>query len=266
MLARALVIGVNAYPSAPLRGCVIDAGRADTVMERALGFTRPNEVSIRLMCDDRATRKHIMERGKWLADADVGILFQSGHGTRTADRNGDESDGLDEAFCPFDFAWGDRDTWMFDDDYAEIFAANPEGRFYLISDSCHSGDLAKGVRQGAFLGRAKTLPLPLDIAHQNRQVESTELPLRRLVSTLPDNVLAISACRSDQVAMDGNPEGEGGAFSWAFWSLVRSKPERPVIDLIASVNSILYGAGYTQEANASGHIEWLTEPLPKIGE
>src|SRR5712691_10789238 len=60
---RALLVGINEYPSAPLRGCVNDVvGMADLLVER-FGFAHGD---IRLVVDRRATTRAIVSRLGWL--------------------------------------------------------------------------------------------------------------------------------------------------------------------------------------------------------
>jgi len=260
MLYRALIIGINAYPNAPLQNCVNDAEAWAVLLERTFGWSRRKGCEIRLLCDARATASNIHERLEWLAQADRRVLFQSGHGAQMADYDGDELDRLDELFCPVGFDWT-RAQALLDDDYHRYLTSGPPGaRTVFVSDSCHSGDLARASRTGVWRGQPKRMQAPLDIAWRTRAAREDGLPLRGLTGLVPE-VVAISACRSDQVAMDGNPgNGANGALTWALVAALRDNPGRSLTDAVADVNGVLGAAGYQQEAQITGP-EWKGEAL-----
>lgn len=109
MSCKALIVGVNKYklPGSDLQGCVNDATNIRDILLKYYGFSIS---SIRVLTDDRATKKAIMDRLNWLVkDAKAGdkLLFHfSGHGSQIRDRDGDElKDHLDEIICPHDMDW-----------------------------------------------------------------------------------------------------------------------------------------------------------------
>ena len=123
---RALCIGIDRYPTAPLGGCANDARQwRETLLN--LGFEDP-----RLLLDGEATRSGILgnltELIRSSRPGDVLVFQYSGHGTQLRDLNGDETDGdspgLDEALCPIDFADG---RFLIDDDLATVFDQAPAG-------------------------------------------------------------------------------------------------------------------------------------------
>jgi hypothetical protein len=72
---------------------------------------------------------------------DVVVITYSGHGTWVPDSDGDEPDRRDEALCP----WDVREKGpLLDDNLFEIFSERERGvRLVMISDSCHSGTVAR---------------------------------------------------------------------------------------------------------------------------
>jgi hypothetical protein len=129
---------------------------------------------------------------------------------------------------------------MRDNDYARILGCGPVGaQTIFISDSCHSGDLA---RDG---GRARYLRPPPDIEFRNAQART--LAPRRLVSGA--QTIAISACRSDQTCLDGGPaDSHHGAFTGAFFKVLEAEPDLPLREVVAAVNAYLGHHGYDQVA------------------
>jgi hypothetical protein len=133
-LRRALCVGINTYPTAPLSGCVADAQEwAGTL--RQLGF------DVSLLLDEQATRDAILRALSELAqsgmEGDVLVFQYSGHGTNMPNEGGDdESDLRDEALCPHDFATG---AFIIDDDVADIFASLRDGvNLTSFMDCCFS--------------------------------------------------------------------------------------------------------------------------------
>jgi hypothetical protein len=63
----------------------------------------------------------------------------SGHGNQVPDLDGEEPDKLDETWCLYD-------GQMIDDELYRMYGALAEGvRVLILSDSCHSGTVAKGM-------------------------------------------------------------------------------------------------------------------------
>lgn len=260
---RSFCVGIDTYPRNPLKNCVHDAVDMAVLLEKVFGFSRRNGVAVRLLTDNRADASYIHERLDWFVSGSrpvYGTVFQSGHGSQCADRNGDELDGLDELFCPVDIDWNRRDTMLLDDDYASYFRRLPEGsRVIFISDSCHSGDLVKHIPY--FNAAPKTIMPPADISWRNHQAREAGLDPRQLGADLPPGVTAISACRSDQVAMDGNPgDNENGAFTWGLLKVLANDPSRSLLDVVSRTRNLLSSHGYEQEPQIMGSA--LDEPHP----
>jgi hypothetical protein len=140
---RALCIGINQYPTAPLYGCVADAEAWQATL-RQLGFN-----DITMLRDHEATRDAILQALTALVTTsragEVVVLQFAGHGTQLPDVSGDEaggdSPGQDEAICPVDFA---RGAFVLDDDIGAIFTQIPPGvNVTCFIDCCHSGTISR---------------------------------------------------------------------------------------------------------------------------
>jgi metacaspase-1 len=136
----ALCIGINDYPGtgSDLAGCVNDANDWAAALGRR-GF------QVRKMLDKQATgeaiRKAIKAGISLAKKGDLLVLTYSGHGSFVPDLDGDEPDGTDECICPYDVGTKGPVT---DDEFFTLFSARREGvRLLMISDSCHSGTVAK---------------------------------------------------------------------------------------------------------------------------
>ena len=95
-----------------------------------------------LLLSENATRTAIKtaikSASKELSSGDILLLSYSGHGGFVPDTNGDETDDtLDETWCLYD-------GQLIDDELFELWAKFKKGvRIVLVSDSCHSGTVAK---------------------------------------------------------------------------------------------------------------------------
>jgi hypothetical protein len=140
MAKYALCIGINDYPGtrSDLSGCVNDANDWAAALQK-VGF-----VTMKIF-DKQATGKNIraaldstIAEGK---RGDTVVIQYSGHGSYVPDENGDEPDGTDECICPYDIYSKGPIT---DDELFDIYSAKQRGvRLVVISDSCHSGTVAK---------------------------------------------------------------------------------------------------------------------------
>lgn len=140
MAKYALCIGINDYPGtgSDLSGCVNDANDWAAVLETR-GF-----VTFK-MFNKQATGKNIraamestIANGK---NGDLVVIQYSGHGSYVPDEDGDEADGADECICPYDVHSKGPIT---DDELFEIYSAKKQGvKLFVISDSCHSGTVAR---------------------------------------------------------------------------------------------------------------------------
>ena len=131
----ALCIGIDNYGAQSLTGCVADAQSfADAF--RQWGF------AVDSLTNERATRQSITSAIDALLaktnPGDVAVIQYAGHGTQLPDLSGDESDGFDEAWVPYDYNDGE---FVIDDDLGALFDRHRSRGIQLIvfTDCCHSG-------------------------------------------------------------------------------------------------------------------------------
>lgn len=220
MANKALLVGINKYKisGADLQGCVNDVTNMRDILLKHLGFTTKE---IRVLVDERATKKNIMERLKWLvsgAKAGDGLLFHySGHGSQVVDRDGDElKDKMDEIICPHDMDWDGN--FISDDDLHSLFANIPKGvNLEVVLDSCHSGTGTREMKAITNLPielsfKPKFLPPPVDIACRADE----DMEIRRLLKgNNPMNHVLFAGCRDNQTSADAYINGNyNGAFTY----------------------------------------------------
>jgi hypothetical protein len=209
---RALCVGINDYPRAPLAGCVADAHAWASTLQ-GLGFEAP-----RVLTDADATRERLIQELDLLLQtsrAGDTVVFQfSGHGTYAPDASGDEADGdspgQDEALCPYDY---DQGRLLVDDDLGVVLARAPEGvAVTCFLDCCHSGTATRfGV--GRPLGReederTRFLRLTAEDVRRHQHFRRT-LGGRVIRRRGPDAMreVVFSACLSVEVALESNGHG-----------------------------------------------------------
>lgn len=87
-----------------------------------------------------------------LAPGGLLLLSISGHGTRTADYNGDEPTGYDSQLCLYDGTLTDDTIWIL---LGRIRAKRPDVRILMISDTCHSGSVYRSHRPLSLAARIR---------------------------------------------------------------------------------------------------------------
>ena len=249
MADKILLVGINKYRNSPLNGCVNDVTDMASFLVKYYGVSSGD---IRLLVDERATTKAILERLNWLTDVKPGdrCLFQfSGHGTQVATRDRrQEVDGLDEVICPVDFNWSDA-YMIRDKQFNQIFSRIPAGvKFNWISDSCHSGDLTRDMNV------IRSYPIPADVAWRNRVASQKGFTAKAINANITNlNVGYISGCRSNQTSADAFIHNRpNGALTYYLIRELEKAPKASIIEICKSVNHRLMGDGYGQQPQAEG--------------
>ena len=258
---KALCVGINKYPGAPLNGCVndvIDATAYITDKQYGINF---DPKSVRLLTDTRATTAAILERLTWLTTGltvgDRILFWYSGHGAQVATRAGSgEVDGLDEVICPVDFDWS-APHMIRDKQFHQIFSAIPAGVIACwVSDSCHSDDLERGMSPGT----PKTYPMPEDIKWRNAAARGAGL--RVLAPTAMPNIALIAGCKSSQTSADANFGGRAnGALSYYLLKELKAHPTLHLDQLITHVQTDLRDNHYEQIPQLEGPQANIVRPF-----
>lgn len=256
---KALCVGINHfanYSSATLQGCVNDAHDMANVLQKLLGFTANDIVTL---TDAQATKANIMAQLKAMVDgAKRGtytylVFTMSSHGTQVPDLNGDESaDRADEAFCPTDLAqkgsqW-DRNHIIIDDELRDLFIQLPENVLLeVFLDTCHSGTGLKEIDM--LLDRKpRYLPPPSVEAFRAVQGRRSRGLVRGLLEKGIVHHILWAACRSDQTSADANIAGGWhGAFTYFFCKeILACKNSLSRAQLMAKIRADLSAAHYPQ--------------------
>lgn len=233
MTKKALVVGINNfknYPAAALQGCVNDANDMNGILKEFLGF---KDADITKLTNAQATKANIMKNLKAMVDgAKKGkykylVFSLSSHGTQVPDKEGDEPDKKDEAFCPYDLAEkGDR--WdpahiITDDELHDLFITLPKDvllEVYL--DTCHSGT---GLKAIDLLLTRKPRFLPPPTPRGVRALEGLELRASHMLTVEKgmDHHILWTGCRSNQTSADAKIGSTWhGAFTYYYSKNLRA--------------------------------------------
>ena len=202
MTRKGLCIGINYVGSQwSLNGCAADAFNMRDHLEK-------HGYEVTVLTDDKRygkyefpTKSNIMKYlKKMVEEAQNGecthiVVHYSGHGTKMADRSGDEDDGMDEVIYTVD------NQIISDDMLAREFTNKlPEHvNCFCLMDCCHSGTI-------------------LDLEYHK---EDGKKIVKENKKQLKCNILAISGCKDTQTSADawtgdGKYGNYGGAMTWTF--------------------------------------------------
>lgn len=115
-------------------------------------------MDVRTLINRQATKAAIVKAFKSLANScrvgDVVYIHFSGHGQQMTDVDGDEGDGLDESWIPYDaylrYGANDRGEKHLTDDEINVLLTGirnkigTSGKLLVVVDACHSGDSSRG--------------------------------------------------------------------------------------------------------------------------
>lgn len=301
MVKKALLVGINAYSAAPLRGCLNDVDQMSQLLISRFGFPPEN---VRTLRDAEATTQGITEGLAWLAtggsDPSAVRLFHfSGHGTFAPDRNGDEPDGKDECIVPYDYQTA---GFMTDDTLAKLYDRFPRtSNLTLVMDCCHSGTIQRrdDPQQPGEEIVYRFLPvhyrdyLAIDEAKAKYEAERREYMERMLerfatlsaeeqarekaalalrfdrkrgrfgdITTRESNIL-MAAAHAEQTAADARIAGDyHGAFTWHLVEAINKAGEAPTYaQVMAALAEPLAKGGYTQVPQLESQPENRDRPI-----
>jgi hypothetical protein len=193
----AVIIGIDDYQSKqinPLRYSIADA---KYLQDALLRFGRFKKENVHTLLGAEATGSEIENEIYWLGEMakpeDTVVFYFSGHGTRVVDTDGNEEDGMDEAFCPWDTNLGRENTVIVDDELGYWFRRIKSKEVIVILDCCFSGGAAgRGLENDG--GKGITMSQP---GARGQMTGSKELDPYSYDLSL-DNKIIISASAADQ--------------------------------------------------------------------
>lgn len=219
---RALLIGVSDYDDsiglADLKGPANDVRLLQQVLV-ARGVGNISILADGVAGGTRPTREKILQAMARLAlesdSGDLVYIHMSGHGTRQPDREGDETDGLDEVFLPADTGRANPGSnaipnALIDDEIGQAVRTIREtgADVWLVMDSCNSGTGLRAASPATAARYVDPALLGVDVApsHLNEA--------RMIEAHGPEpegGFLAFYSARSSELAQEVRfaPQGDG---------------------------------------------------------
>lgn len=260
MKRLAVCVGINNYPGTQndLSGCVNDAREWATELTTR-GFSTTS------LIDSQASKGgimfHVKDALRQAQPGDVVVFTYSGHGSWTPDLDGDEPDGRDEALCPYDFENG----LLTDDELYEVFTdRNPKVRLVFISDSCHSGTVARFAAIEPDANAPKVKYMPPETAgwgeYTADYLMSHNAPLRA-TSRAKSSALLLAGCQDTEYSYDAWFAGRAnGAFTRAALQAIRAAP-KTYLEWQQGIRRLLPSTSYPQRPALVGTSTQKSWPL-----
>lgn len=193
-----------------LKGCVNDA-RSMEEIANTQGFTTC------LLLNEQATadgvKSAIAGAAHQLKEGDILFLTYSGHG-------GQVPDPVEVGEEDYDETWVLYDRELLDDELYTLWGAFATGvRILVLSDSCHSGSVAKEFRESALHAGQPATNIPvvrtMEPAIRDQVYEANKDLYEgiKVANPLGDDVevaasvILISGCQDNQVSLDGPEHG-----------------------------------------------------------
>ena len=223
MRAESLHVGLNAVNPSAYQGWDgrLVACEADARDMRAIAKQRTFRSS-RVLLTRRATAGAVSgaigAAAKRLERGDLFLLTYSGHGGQVPDTNGHEPDAQDETWC----LW---DRMLVDDELYGLLSEFRAGvRVLVLSDSCHSGTVTRGLQAArrSRAGRFRMIPPEINArSYQSRReaydiVQNSTRP--RAAASVRASVILISGCQDNQYSEDGDQNGLFTGTLLAVWA------------------------------------------------
>jgi len=260
MAKRALCIGINDYPGTDndLSGCVNDVADWTSAL-RKRGF------EVEQLLNEQATGRTIRAAMKSLVSSarpgDSVVIQYSGHGSFVPDLDGDEPDGTDECICPHDVATKGPIT---DDELFDLYSLRQPGvRVVMISDSCHSGSVARFAPittpptmpgRSAPQRKVRFLPPATFLSKGNAAKLGARRGMRRSSPPGRYAALLLAACQDVEYSWDAYFRGRpNGAFTFVALRALADLPRGAVYrDWHKAIRKELPSQQYPQTPNLFG--------------
>ena len=295
MTRKALLCGINAYSSQPLRGCVNDVRNLQHLLLNHYGFAAAD---VQILIDQDCLKSRILEGWQWLTrgaqPGDVLVFHISGHGSYIPDLQGEEEDLRDEITCLQNFDFDDPDSYVSDDEWYQLTqAVDPGVHLLMVKDTCHSGGSSRfiGVRQVNGVDKI-ILARTRDLGHYQAGAVIAEEAISNVRFIVPPQLPAevwqhagpsrhasrrssllhthLMACGEAQTAADAYIDGDfNGAFTHALCSALRQGAATSSDALIREV-ALRLRNGYDQVPQHEGRPLALAllagSPVPSVPE
>lgn len=218
---RAVVIGLGQYQDKTWSK--IHGDRDVPIVKKTL--TECGYTDVATLVNGQATKSGIEKAFSALAQrcrkGDVVYIHFSGHGQNVTDLNGDEDDGFDEAWIPYDAQLRYSSSYkgekhLLDDEIAVWMGKirnniGDSGKLLVVVDACHSGDSSRNddsEEEVYYRGTDEDFIIPLD-----------KVPAR--INKKTERWLTLTACKDFQVNCEVKTKSGAfyGMLSYALYSM-----------------------------------------------
>ena len=207
----AVVAGADAYQHvARLSGAIADAEDLARSLEAGGARTR-------VLLDDGLTGASLSaaldEAIRRTRPDDVIVFSFAGHGIQIPDQDGDEADGLDEAFVlpAFRPGIGDQANLIVDDVIDDLVRRAAPRTVVFVADSCHSGTMLRAIDGRANFRNVRFLPRSSFAATSRGAVNGAPAAPTRAPESTPPNLVFLGAVPEQlvvqEVLIEGRPRG-----------------------------------------------------------
>lgn len=266
----ALLVGVTDYLQpkdytvTALKGPGNDVLAIKGLLTRHYGFKDDGHVKVltgsaatRLGIEE-AFKSHLVGNAKKNPGAVV-VFYFAGHGSKTADLNGDEGDGIDETLVAYD-SRGHNGKDIVDDEVDAWLnqLRQHTANITVIFDSCHSESAARALETARNLPPNPNMPQP----PASRGIEGNPTPhlLRK------DTYVGISASMAHEYSYESQMAEAGGkVHGYLTWFLTQTLDRRPQLTWRQAMNEIQRGVGsvtLAQHPLVEGSIDRVVFGLP----
>jgi hypothetical protein len=192
-------------------------------------MAKKNKFSTSLLINEEATRAAVITKiadvAKKLEPGDFFMITYSGHGGQFIIKNYkdvNEDDGKDETWCLYD-------EQLIDDELYKLWTKfKKDVRIVVLSDSCHSGTITRGIQVNKTIQQKLEDKILLDNIEkysERKKNAATGKPLKA-------QVLLLSACIDQEEALD---LGFNGAFTTALKHCMANETMKNYNDLLTKV-------------------------------
>ena len=193
---------------------------------------------------------------------DVVYIHFSGHGQQITDLDGDEPDGYDEAWIPYDACKDYSGKYqgqnhIVDDELFDFLnqlrtKVGDKGKIIVVSDACHSGSGSRGDEdEDVVRGVQERFEVPAERNAGSVKRESTAW-------------LFVSACKAYQNNFEyrDNQGNYHGMLSYLLWENRAAMSKATWQEVMATIdNRMLYVAKYPQQSQREGAPNSIDEKL-----
>ena len=229
---RALVIGIGKQKDASW--VKINGDKDVAYVLRILKETGYTDV--RTLTDEQATKAGVVSAFKMLTKGckagDVVYIHFSGHGQLVTDVNGDEQDGWDEAWIPYDayLIYGRKDKGekhLVDDEINVLLTSikkkiGESGKLLVVVDACHSGDSSRGDDDEVVRGVKDEFVIPIKKKGKSAKA--------------PEQWITLSACKDFQINQEMKAPKVGKLTYAIYMAVQKGQVDMKEIETLMSAN------------------------------